>query len=151
VRLTRRQRVIRSVVIDELRAGRLPAALQLVEDHALPIDHTLRHEAAQACLASLRRHMHWVIPAFVRTFGLRQDPVLVAFARQLIHSAVRCGRPYVASAASQAFGLPLDPETQAAITAAREAGRAAPDGRVVLLHDEGTDYGFDLAELDEAP
>ncbi|MDP2767004.1 MAG: hypothetical protein Q8O41_06095 [Candidatus Methanoperedens sp.] len=67
------QRAVRAKIIAELEAGHLGIAMEIVKNNAVEIEDRLRNEAVKACMGSLKRHFHWIIPAFVQTFGIKYD------------------------------------------------------------------------------
>lgn len=95
-------------VIQELQAGHLGNAMQLVEKGNIKINDQIREAAVIACYESLKRHYHWIIPSFVETFQIKNDPRLHQLAAKIIVLSLQHDQPLITNAVAQAFGIRLD-------------------------------------------
>jgi len=137
---------LKGQVVAELRAGHLGVAMKLVEENRIPIDQELRQEAVRACEGSLRRHFHWIIPAFIATFQIKDDDHLKALAGKIVHGAIAHGQPVLAGAVAQTFGIQLDQNAKATIQSAvggvvKQIEQATG---AIVIQDDGGEYAFDL-------
>lgn len=136
---------IRLRVIEELRAGHLGMAMKLVEDNAIEIDGALHGEAVDACIGSLKRHFHWVIPIFVQTFGIKDDPRLNQLAAKIIILALQHGQPLIADLAARTFGIGLDENIKMIIESAKaNMIRSVEQAEAIVIMGEGGEYNFEL-------
>lgn len=139
------QQAIRPEIIAELQAGHLGMAMKLVEDNAIEIDDELRNEAVKACMGSLRRHFHWIIPAFVQAFGIKDDPRLNQLAAKIIALALQHGQPLIAGLAAQTFGIELDENIKRVIESAKaNMIRSIQQAGAIVIQDESGEYNFQL-------
>ena len=139
------QQEIRSQIINELRTGRQGLAMKLEENNKLPLDEDIRKEAVQACIGSLRRHFHWIIPAFVATFDIKDDPDLNLLAGRIIALSLQHGQPLIAAVAAQTFGIELDENIKRAIEHAKAHMLRSFEGAgaIVISNDSG-EYKFEI-------
>ena len=140
-----KRETMRSNLIAELRAGHLGLAIKLVEDDASALDHEIRDEAVRACADSLRRHFHWIIPAFVDTFGIRDAPALKEFASKIAGLTLRHGQPLIAGAVARASRVPLDQAADDDIRAASATlATSAERADAILVVAGAGDYNFQV-------
>lgn len=138
------QQEIRSQIINELRIGRLALAMTLLEDNQLPLDEDVRKEA-EACIGSLRRHFHWIIPVFVAAFNIRDDPDLNLMARRIIALSLQHGQPLIAELAARTFGIEFDDAIKRVICEAKtQILRAAEQAGVIVLSNDSGKYTFEI-------
>ncbi|MFH1514389.1 MAG: hypothetical protein ABIG42_02905 [bacterium] len=139
------QQTIRLEVIAELQAGRLGMAMKLVEDNTVEIDDELRNEAVKACMDSLKRHFHWIIPAFVQAFGIKDDPRLNQLAAKIIALALQHGQPLIADLAARTFGIQFDENIKRVIESAKvNMIRSIEQAQAVVIQPESGEYNFEL-------
>ena len=133
----------RREVISELQIGHLGKAMNLVEQNQVQIDDEIRREAATACAESLREHFHWIVPLFVKTFGIAHDPDLNRLASKIIILSVRHGQPLIASLAARTFDIELDETAQALVEAAKQRMVTGIQQADVLAASDGSgEYNF---------
>ena len=139
------QQEIRSQIINELRSGRLGVAMKLLEDNKLLLDEGIRKEAVQACIGSLKRHFHWIIPAFVAAFDIKDDSDLNLLAGKIIALSLQHGQPMIAALAAQTFGIELDDNIKRVIedSKAQMLRSFERSGAIVMSNDSG-EYKFEI-------
>ena len=139
------QEPIRRKIIEELQAGHLGLAMKLVEDHDLEIDDKVRDEAVKACVSSLKRHFHWIVPAFVQTFGIKEDVRLHNVAIRIIALSLRHGQPLIADLASRTFGIAFDENVKAIIEAAKsKMVNSLGQAEAVVIQGGNNEYKFKI-------
>jgi hypothetical protein len=134
---------MREKVLSELKAGHLGKAMNLLEESELPVDEQLREEAVSACIDSLKRHFHWIIPSFVSAFGIRDDSRLNQLAMKIILLALQHNQPLIADQAARTFGIRLDDAIQGVIESAK-AETIRSVGGVTFIQGPSGEYSFTL-------
>jgi hypothetical protein len=139
------QQSIRSEVISELQMGHLGLAMKLTEDNALQIDDELCNEAVKACMASLKQHFHWIIPAFVKTFGINGNARLKLLAGKIIALSLQHGQPLIADLAAKVFDIGLDENIKRIIeTAKAKIVQSIKQADVIYVQPDSFEYNFEL-------
>ena len=139
------QHATRSKVIAELQAGRIGMAMKLAEDNAVEIDDEIRNEAVKASMDSLKQHFHWIIPAFVQAFGIKDDPRFNQLAAKIIALALQNGQPLIADLAARTFGIKFDENIKTVIESAKaNMIRSIQQAGAIVIQDESGEYNFEL-------
>lgn len=108
-------------------------------------DDELYNEAVKACIGSLKRHFHWIIPAFIPTFGIKDDPRLNQLAVKIIALALQHGQPLIVDLAARAFGIQLDENIKRVIESAKaNMIRSIEQAGSVVIQAESGEYNFEL-------
>lgn len=128
-----------------MQAGHLGMAMKLVDEHDIEIDDEIRDEAAEACMRSLKRHFHWIIPAFVDTFGISKDGRLNQLAARIIALALQHGQPLIADLAGRTFEIEFDENIRAVIESAKaNMARSIEQAGIVVMQGQSDKYNFEI-------
>lgn len=139
------QQTIRTKIISELRAGHLSMAMELLKDNKINIDKEIQEEAVKACVNSLKRHFHWIIPLFVKTFKIHNDSRLNELAGKIIALALQHGQPLIADVAARTFGIELGEDIEELIEEEKaNLIGSLKQSDVVVMQNASGEYNFEL-------
>lgn len=139
---------LKNQCLEELRAGHLGMAMKIVEDNHLSIDQEIKDVAVEACIESLKRHFHWIIPLFVTVFDIAEEPEMNCFAGKLLVKALRAGDYPLAVMIGNTFNIKLDPniERLAKEIVLANINKQAEQLGVIVMTNDPYKYNFDLED-----
>jgi hypothetical protein len=103
---------LKNQCLEKLKLGLLGLAIKLVEDNNLSVDQDLREAAVEACIVSLKRHFHWIIPIFVSVFEIAEESEMNQFAAKLLCKALETNDYSLAVMVGRTFNIKLSPSIE---------------------------------------
>lgn len=143
----RETRRARAQVLVELKAGHLGMAMDIAEEHRVPIegDVELRKAAINAAAGSLKRNLHWILPAFLAAFRIEDSVELQQLAYRIAALALEHRQFLLAGLLAQTFNLNFDRNIRAMIRGAQNALISSiQDAGAIVIDSSASEYSFNV-------